>query len=428
MIKLFLRSITNNNTNKIRPRLVWICIISVVGMYLGITNHTLVTFVLLLNVMSLVIFNTHEIFCELMFLLPFTAIYKLNPASTSFFTYLSLITVVRFFLTGYKIPRNILIAVLLFTVVTFDGIGNALNDFIKIISNILIFSAFVKTVRRDMFPNIILSLTAGEVVSSLIGLRKTTWPALAAFYTTLKEEHIGTEKIARFTGLYLDPNYYSILIICCLFGLLLFMYKKEIRFQVGFPLFIALLIFGCLTYSRLFYISLVMIIFIVILFRLRNGSILSTVILFFLFGSIFLFYATEFGIIENITFRFKADDITNNRINIWKNYLELIAKSDKILFFGSGLGSEDLNASGSHNFYIETIYYIGLLGGAIYYYIYYSILKKRVFPIFKRGILNWATTGVVLIMFSTLGMLFQFDFAYIFMIDWIFLNTNIRRE
>ena len=429
MIELFVRTIADNNEIEIRSRLVWICILSAVGMYFGITNNIFVMFVLILNIMSLFVLNMHEIFCELMFLLPFTTIYKMSPASTSFFTYFSLITVVRFITKGHKIPRNILITILLFAVATFEGAEGTVTDFIKIISNILLFSVFVRTARRKMHANLILSLSYGEIVTSIIGLRKTTWPALSAFFDNMKEEYIGLEKIARFTGLYRDPNYYSIMISLCIFGVLLFVYLKEIKLLKGVSVFCALIVFGCMTYSRLFYLSLLALLCVFVIVRLKNRKYISTLFLVIGFSVAFLIVANKYGVIEKIMFRFGVDDVSNGRLELWRLYFDEIKNASLLKqLFGNGLEADLIKGYGSHNFWIECLYHLGIIGSILYFYSITSIIKARVQPFFKRRILNYSSLLVTMAMFTTLGMLFQFDFIYILMINWIYMNTDIKRN
>lgn len=416
-----------SNHSVIRPRVPIICIISAVGIYFSITNPPIALVIFALNVASLFVFNEQEIFCEMLFLLSFTMIYKYTPAAASLFTYLSLIAVFRLLLAKRKIDTRIWISILIFVIFLLIGVGDATANFIKIVSNLLLFAFFAKVIKREMFPKLIISLSLGEVVSSFIGLQKNTWSALSLFFSSMKEEYINGEKMARFTGLYLDPNYFSIMVALSIFGILLFMYLKEISPRIGLPIFISLIVFGCLTYSRLFYLSMATIFVIIVVMRFKTGKYFSTILLAALFIVIFFTFADQYGIIDNIMYRFNAEDISNNRFNLWIDYLKAISSSGRILFFGVGLDGGFLNNIGSHNFYIECIYFLGCVGSILYFYTIGLIIRTRVQPLFKRHIINYSITVVTMAMFMTLGMLFQFDFIYIMMINWIFLNTNIKR-
>lgn len=414
------------NDTGIRARAILVCLISAAGIYLSVTNHIVAIAVFGLNLLSLLFLNDQEIFWEMLFLLPFTTIYKYSTSSSSLFTYLTVFAALRLIIKNVRVSVGFVTLFVLFSAVSLLGVGGALLSFVKIISNVLLLVCFVKLVKREIFPSMVLAISTGEIIASFIGLRKTSWPALSAFFDTLKEEYIGTERIARFTGLYLDPNYYSIIVIVCLYCLLLYMYKKEIKYQVGVPMFIALSVFGCMTYSRVFYIALVGVLAAVLIMRLKNRSVVSTVLLMVLIAVAFGYYASKTGILDKVLIRFQRDDISSGRFDIWAVYSEEILNSVKILLIGAGLGANLPTDTGAHNFYIETVYHIGLIGTAIYYGLLYNILSVRVSPLFKRGLANWGLTAVLLFMFATLGMLFQFDFVYILMLDWMVLNTDMK--
>lgn len=417
----------NTKDVSVRARAVIVSFISAAGIYLSVTHHVMAIAVLVLNLASVFFLSDLEMFWQMLFLLPFTVIYKYSPASTSLFTYLSLFFVCKLLIKTVSFSRKFIVLLIVFAVTVLSGVGSALMSFVKILSNIFLLAYFVKVVDRKAFPSMILSVSLGEVIASFIGLRKTTWSALAVYFQSLKQEHIDGELVARFTGLYSDPNYYSIIVIICLYSLLLYMYKKEIDYKIGVPLFVALIAFGCMTYSRVFYIALAGVLAAILVLRFKNKSIVSTLILAALFGVVFVYYAEKSGIINNIIYRFQADDISSGRFYLWSLYLTEIFGNMKILFFGAGLNAGLLENTGVHNFYIETVYHIGLIGALSYYGLIFYILKVRALPVFKRSIVNWGLTVVVMFMFGTLGMLFQFDFVYILMLNWIVLNTDMKK-
>lgn len=412
---------------KIRKRVIVLCLVSWIGLYFSITNHSIAIVVFVINLASLLFLNKQEIFCELMFLLPFTMIYKLNPASTSLFTYLTLVTAIRLLVAKPKISMTHLSMLFFVAFYFLLRMGTAFTDYIKLISNLLLLECFTLFVKRENFSKIILSLAFGIIASSIIGLRKTTWPALSAFFSSMKAEYINGEEVARFTGLYLDPNYYSIIVIICIFGILLFTYLKEINGKLGMAIVITIIIFGFMTYSRSLYLCFAAVLIFICFIRIRGKKYVSTIFAIILFLIVGIYYATESGIIENILYRFQAEDISNNRFSIWGEYLEEISNNSMILFFGTGLDGGYLNNHGAHNFYIESIYYIGIIGTLLYYTICIMLQMNTSDHMFSRSILNYSLTVILLALFAALGMLFQFDFVYILMINWIVLNTDMSK-
>src|SRR5699024_8755203 len=76
----------------------------------------------------------------------------------------------------------------------------------------------------------------------------------------------------------------------------------------------------------------------------------------------------------------QADDIeslTTGRSRIWKEYLSYFAEHAELLVFGRGLGAGLINRSASHNTYIDILYYLGIVGGALMLGMLGSIAKQR---------------------------------------------------
>src|SRR5699024_7485859 len=110
-----------------------------------------------------------------------------------------------------------------------------------------------------------------------------------------KAEYINGEEVARFTGLYLDPNYYSIIVIICIFGILLFTYLKEINGKLGMAIVITIIIFGFMTYSRSLYLCFAAVLIFICFIRIRGKKYVSTIFAIILFLIVGIYYATESG-------------------------------------------------------------------------------------------------------------------------------------
>ena len=241
----------------VRIRLFLICLLSMGGLYVSVYNHSFALLVFAFNILSVFFLNTTELYCEMFFLFPYTMIYKYSIGSTSLFTYLMLVFMLVFLAKNkFRMNKNFILSFIPLAVYLFIGVGNNYTDFIKLLNMAVIASLFTSLIERKNFSNIVLYVCLGTVTSALIGLRKASWPALASFFSNLKAEYINGVETYRFTGLYMDPNYFSILVIICLVSLLTFAFKKEIKTGIAVILVAALVYFGCLTYSRLFYLSL----------------------------------------------------------------------------------------------------------------------------------------------------------------------------
>ena len=414
---------------QVRMRLLLICFASMGGLYLSVYNHFFSLLVFALNILSVFFLNTTELYCEMFFLFPYTMIYKFNVGSTSLFTYLTLVFMLVFlFKNRFRINKKFLLCFGFLALYLIIGMGNNYTDFIKLLSMAVIASLFTTLIDRENFSNIVLYVCLGTVTSALIGLRKAAWPALAAFFSNLKTEYINGVETYRFTGLYMDPNYFSILVIICLVSLLIFAFKKEIKSGLAVVLAIALVYFGCLTYSRLFYLSLMIAIVFVLVLRMKStGKIIGSIALLSVALIMGLYFANKAGIISNILYRFSATDITNNRTNIWGQYIDYFNSSVKTLFLGDGIGASYYNGVGPHNTYIEMVYFLGIIGSLIYVGMYWCILKTGR-CIEKRKFVNYSLLFILMIMSATLGMLFSNDFGFLMMLVWLFMNTEIGKE
>lgn len=412
--------------NYVRLRTWLVCLISCVGIYLGITKHSIMIVVFAINILSLFFLNINEIFCELFFLLPFTMIYKLNPASTSLFTYLCIITVGYLVLNGNnKFSRKWIYLIMIYVLYSFVGMGSNITAYIKLISSFFLGMICIRRIERKCFSKIPIFLGSGIIVSSFIGLRKTEWSELGAFFSDLNSEYIAGVKTYRFSALYVDPNYFSILVMVCLMAIIIFMYEKEIKGIVGVSLAVPLIVFGCLTYSKIFYIALAIGLMFVFMIRIKiSGKVLSSSFILLFVIIVGYFIADYYGIITNIVARFSAEDISNKRFFIWGNYFEYFRTSWKTLFFGDGIGASYYMEMGPHNFYIELIYFLGIIGAVLYLSICWEMLNLRR-CIVKRTFLNYAVLIILLIMFSTLGVLFSNDFIFLLIIVWMSMNVNM---
>lgn len=414
---------------KVRIRVLLFCIASMGGLYLSVYNHSVSLLVFSLNILSIFVLNTTELYCELFFLFPYTMIYKYSIASTSLFTYLTLVFMIVFlYKKNFRIHRNFVLCFAILSVYLVIGVGNNFTDLIKLLSMSVIAGLFTSLINRRNFSNIVLYVCLGTVTSSLIGLRKASWPALASFFTNLKSEYINGVETYRFTGLYMDPNYFSILVIICLISLLTFAFKKEIKSVTAIILSIALVYFGVLTYSRIFYLTLLAALFCVLILRMKStGKIIGSVVLFLAILIAGIYFANKAGILSNIMYRFSATDITNNRTNIWSQYIDYFNSSVKTLLFGDGIGAAYYNGVGPHNTYIELVYFLGIIGSVIYISMYACILNMGK-CVAKRKFVNYSLLLILMVMSASLGMLFSNDFGFLMMLVWVFMNTDIGKN
>lgn len=172
--------------------------------------------------------------------------------------------------------------------------------------------------------------------------------------------------IIRFYGLFQDPNYFAMLLITAVAGL---MKLKDSR-VVGWPTFLigGLLLTGCgiMTISKTFFLMLLLLVAAYLVWQFWNkrvlrgffmtgGMILAVAALLFSDGSPF---ATVLSRLTNAT---NLNELTTGRIDVFSAYLGAITENVWNLIFGAGLAASNLGRD-PHNLYLEIAYYLGIVG------------------------------------------------------------------
>lgn len=364
-------------------------------------------------------------FYQLFFTLPFSMIYKLSPASTSLFTYAMLAVGAVFIFRQWSFERDFIVLLAVTAMYLIIGMGDNYTTAVKMILGLCLFYIFVKRMVPSDFKNHIMAFALGMLGSSCIGLLKGNWPRIDAYYSDMNSIYIGSVKSLRFTGLYLDPNYYSVsAIFAIVLCIMLFISKKGNRLLLG-AVIGALTVFGFISYSKMFLITISAVALILIIGGLKSlKKILIVIFAVPVIGTVVYKWMLRNNYITIMTDRFSGGDISTGRFGIWKVYTEHINDSLTTLFFGDGLGAGYLSVGGPHNTYIEAIYYIGLFGTAFFLISVFYIFKSGKLDI-KRTILNYALPLLFLFMIATLGCFTVNDLMFYFMLIWVGLNYDV---
>ena len=365
---------------------------------------------------------------QLFFTLPFTMIYKLSPSSSSLFVYVVLVSTITLIVRKQSLGKDQLLFLIIFASYIIVGMGKNYTTVLKMISGFALFYIFVAKISSANFKNHIIAFSLGMILSSSIGLLKGNWQRLDMYYSNMKTIYIGDVQSFRFTGLYLDPNYYSISVIFALtLCLMLFLCKDGNRIFLG-AMIGMLLIFGIMSYSKMFLLTACIVILIFVLSRLRSlkQTLLTMVVLLICGGGLYKWMQSS-GYIQIMTDRIFDGDISTGRFGIWKSYIKYIIDSPKTLLFGDGLGAEYLAVGGPHNTYIEIIYFLGLIGEIIFALVLFSTFRVKKYNN-KRSIINYALPTLFCIMIAPLGCLTINDLMFYFILIWIGLNYDVNDE
>ena len=361
---------------------------------------------------------------HLFFLLPFSVIFKLSPTSTSFFAYLIIATGVILLLRKRYVRGDALTLIVLFIAYTVFGVGNNYTTVAKMAFGLVLLYVFVSSVSPDHFKNHIVSFSLGTLGSSMIGTMKVSWDRLMAYFSDIDYIYINGERSFRFSGLNYDPNYYAIGVIIAVFLCLRLLFNKEGNRLFLAALIIPMIIFGFLSYSKMYLLSILLLCIIFVLHRMKSvKQILLTVMGVSIIVMVFNSWANSSGYLTTIFERLTGDDISTGRFAIWRSYLDYIWNSPATLFFGDGLGASYYLPMGPHNGYIELIFFLGIFGGALFVLTVTHIMNSIRY-VEKRTFINRALIILFLLMIGTLGIVTVNDLMFYCMLLWISLNMG----
>ncbi len=396
---------------------------------LGLNNNIFSFFALALSVVMYFYLPEDDYIAYMMFLMPFANIFKIAPHSQSFFTYLLLFYVLCSLLFKGKINKQFLLlyGIMIAYIIVQMFISVDILRSIKFVANIFLIYNVLRVDAKQEGKKIFLMYIIGIISSSLVPIFNFS-PRLIEY---VNEKTLGGgSDVARFAGLYGDPNYYSINVLICLCLVVILNHKKYLGTFWSVLLSIALVAFAIMTLSKSAFVMLVFpaVILLYAKVKRRKYFVALTVLLL---GGVAAFYVLDgrFDFLEIILSRFtESEDInslTTGRLELWKNYLNYFDSSTVSVLFGRGFGAELIKGMGAHNTYIDMIYYLGIFGTTVFISaIVFSLNGKKKC---RRNVLNHSVLLVVLIMYFFLSELFYFDWAFHIIIAGMVLNCDLQK-
>ena len=417
--------------NKIKAKNEYLIFSSIVMCIIGSFYIKYIAFIGMAIALIYIIKNDNfKCFNLLFFLLPLASVFKLSINQTSLFTILEFVFILKYFITNKKVKKKYFYYILFFLAYIFLSSVIAKNiDYlktIKIFINLYLLVIFIDNYKKDHLCSITKVTSLGMIISSIIGLFKESIPGLTIMFSDMNTQYINGARVVRFSGTFPDPNYYSIAIIVTL-GLIL-SYSISEKVKLEYIIFgIVLAIFGFFTYSKSFIIMILALCLIIIILLILNKkigmfSVVIATIIFLLSTGII----NNLPVVQSILSRFESNDansLTTGRIDIWSNYIKYINSSLRVFFIGDGIGAPYIEGA-THNMYIETWYYVGIIGIILYTIVIRAIFAYRV--IYKGKIINYFLLIMVLIMYIFLAGFTAYEFPFYMMACWVVLNTKLN--
>ena len=337
--------------------------------------------------------NAEFKFYLLLYSLPFINFLRIGNESFSFlniWTIFLFINLVFYNPIIYKF--NMLLLLSLLIIISINIIGTGWGAYIGTLINIFLVFMVCSVNYKEKFNLSFLRgtifLSVGFIMSSLSGLiMRIVAPnqlgMIKLFSATPGDISL---KTTRFTGLMVDPNYYAQGVLFCISCILVCMITKIIRKKTNKEMnylsmiLTILILFGLYSYSKMFIITLIVLLFMfgTYMFILKgniNRKIIFIIIVLFI-GFVSL---DEIGIILGRLS--DGDNITSGRMEIFDHGISIISQMPIFnILFGIGIsGTLTINTFGSalHNMYLEYISSIGILGTSIWLILLFSSIKYK---------------------------------------------------
>ena len=424
------RRLNAANTKKLNKRwsnyLVFaLCMLVTAMLYESLFMPQLVFISFAILVISFIFFSNTQVFSTLFYLLPFAFIFKTGGGTTSFYTLLEVFAIALFFLRRPTVDQDLVILLsALFMVVIVMSFG-AIASILRLIIIILLFYCFARSESHESSSRHIGFFILGLLVSSLLGFLKEKIPSLTSMYEDLNHEIIYEEEIARYSGLFDDPNYYSVPMILCIFMLGLSVLAKGKRHRIIMLVELAVFTYlGGTTLSKSFFFMLIPTLIATVL--LSNSLWRAGFFVLALIAAALFLYAMDPGdAVNGFAYRLGSQDLTTGRTEIWAAYSDSLFESLGSLLFGHGLGVY-IDDMAQHSIFIEGWYQIGMIGLILYAAAIVRIVyatRRRI----KRNLGNYFGFGIVITMFTFLNGLTRFEMPFYLMLSTMLYNCDLRR-
>lgn len=351
--------------------------------------------------------------------LSISSVFKFSPNATSIFTYLEIISIVKLFLMNREIEKRLFGVLSLYIIYTLIGSGFDATTYIKTIMLPIIVYLTVRNMDYARLSKISGYYILGVFAGSLMGVCRAWIPNINSFiaYKSVNLSYsagTGYESAIRFSGLWGDPNYYSIHLLLVMSICILLYIRKQIGIISFSGIYGGVIVFGAMTGSKSFIIMVAIVTFFFVLSLIHNRQfsrmifILSLVIVVLLLmytGKIDIF-STVLTRFANVSTGFARSGLTTGRLELVQYYLHLFIEDPIKLLVGNGIGVGH-SYRPPHNTLIDFLDIVGVLGTALFSAVIVRIYKQT--PSDGEGS---AFILLIVPMFFFLSMFYSIDFCF----------------
>lgn len=396
---------------------------------LGTTRNTFTLLAFGLCAVCVVLYNERSGLCILMFIVSFAFVFKINPNSTSLFTFVFLLYVL-WITVQHKHFASLVGWIIIFIcyLVGVQCFNDTLNvtQTIKMLANLLFWYYTVELIEPGDYDKIYPFYIGGVITAAMA--------KLSGLFQNF-DLYIGNKEsyLMRFTSLHEDPNYFAVNVLIAMCLLVVLYHKKKTSLPVFLVLSGAFVYFISLTASKSAFLMLFLPILLMLYSNAKNKRYFLQLSL--LAGLLFFGLCLHLGKIEmfeKVLERFReVDDIqemTTGRAEHWKDYLSFSFSSVGNLFFGAGLGAPLYQGTAAHNSYADCLYFMGTIGtvGIVVIVCMLLLNCNERCPGMHRNLLNLSVWMCIAMMYFFLSELNYFDMPFHIVIALMVWNEAIE--
>lgn len=170
--------------------------------------------------------------------------------------------------------------------------------------------------------------------------------------------------LRRFQGLFEDPNYYMTLVVTAMTLTMKLFACGHFKLSQFIGMEIVLLCFGALTYSKTFFVAVLIMALTGIVWLYSHKKFMPAIICTVLALGFLLYVIFSSSFFAVLIFRVESgnlDDFTTGRSEVFATYYRVISQDALSTLFGQSLDAPRLGKD-PHNLYLEITYYLGLVG------------------------------------------------------------------
>ena len=379
-------------------------------------------------------YDIHTFMFDMMCLMPFANIYKVAPRTPSLVLVLILIGFCWYTIKTSAVKTYTPVIIIACTFL-FLRSGFLMDALVSIVCSLALICLFARNVDDGNVVKIAYGYIASVTVSVIVAY--VALPSNLYVDYISKEIQVGTFSDAiRFKGLFADPNYLGTYLLSAIGILSQLFIVKKIKINNFLIFFVILIWGGMISYSKSFFLMTIAIFILVVVNLWKSGN-RKWAFLFFLAFMVVGIYALQgaFSDVNIVLERFSndsdADDLTTGRSTLWARYAENIFSSIFVSIFGNGLDAP-LLIQGAHNLYLETLYYVGLLGMLLIIISYTSSFKPIIQDFrsynFTYKCIGALTLIILLVVYWSLQGLFGFATYFQFFIAMLMFRLPLLEK